>query len=187
MSRLPRKEDINVYDTLDERGAVRSFLGKTREEIQQLLPGKYESLQEDLAFMGPVAFAYYAPAWEEFCRTRPSDDPEGTEDIVRWPLCIISIRCNGLEDEIPGSIAAMRRMLSWCEGFYNSAEGRTYFTEEARFWGYSEPLLSTPPPSCSKPWKNAQRCADASGKHQLSRRRRKMRRLLYPIFADYQY
>lgn len=39
----------------------------------------------------------------------------------------------------------MRRMLSWCEGFYNSAEGRTYFTEEARFWGYSEPLLSTPP------------------------------------------
>ena len=145
MSRLPRKEDINVYDTLDERSAVRSFLGKTREDIQQLLPGKYESLQEDLAFMGPVAFAYYAPAWEEFCRTRPSDDPEGTEDIVRWTLCIISIRCNGLEDETPGSIAAMRRMLSWCEGFYNSPEGRTYFTEEARFWGYAEPLLSTPP------------------------------------------
>ena len=145
MSQLPRQEDINVYDSLDERSAVRSFLGKTREDILQRLPGEYESLQEDLAFMGPVAFAYYAPAWEEFCRTRPSDDPEGTEDIVRWTLCIISNRCNGLEDEIPGSIAAMRRMLSWCEGFYNSAEGRTYFTEEARFWGYSEPLLSTPP------------------------------------------
>ena len=142
---LPRQEDINVYDTLDERSAVRSFLGKTREDILQRLPGEYESLQEDLAFMGPVAFAYYAPAWEEFCRTRPSDDPEGTENIVRWTLCIISIRCNGLEDETPGSIAAMRRMLSWCEGFYNSPEVRAYFTEEARFWGYAEPLLSMPP------------------------------------------
>ena len=71
MSQLPRQEDINVYDSLDERSAVRSFLGKTREDILQRLPGEYESLQEDLAFMGPVAFAYYAPAWEEFCRTRP--------------------------------------------------------------------------------------------------------------------
>lgn len=142
---LPRKEDINVYDTLDERSAVRSFLGKTREDILQRLPREYESLQEDLAFMGPVAFAYYAPAWEEFCRTLPSDNPEETEDIVRWTLCIISIRSNGLEDETPESIAALHRMLSWCEAFYNSPEGRTYFTEEARFWGYAEPLLSMPP------------------------------------------
>lgn len=145
MSPLPRKEDINVYDSLDERSAVRSFLGKTREDILQRLPGEYESLQEDLAFMGPVAFAYYAPAWEEFCRTSPGDNPEETEDIVRWTLCIISIRCNGLEDETPGSIAAMHRMLSWCEAFYNSPEGRAYFTEEARFLGYAEPLLSMPP------------------------------------------
>ncbi len=145
MPRLPRKADINVFDTLDEQCAERHFLGKTREEIHELLLEKYVSLYEDLAYMGPVAFAYYAPAWEEFCRTRPSDNPEETENIVRWTLCIISIRCNGLEDETPGSIAALRRMLSWCESFYNAPETRAYFTEEARFWGYAEPLLSIPP------------------------------------------
>ena len=36
-------------------------------------------------------------------------------------------------------------MLSWCESFYNSPEASAYFTEEARFWGYAEPLLHMPP------------------------------------------
>ena len=51
---LPGKEDINIYDSLDERSAVRNFHGKTLEEIYARLFGEYESLQEDLAFMGPL-------------------------------------------------------------------------------------------------------------------------------------
>lgn len=64
LSNLPRKSDINVYGTLEEIDAVRDFYGKTREEIYQVLLTDYECLQEELAFMGSVAFTYYAPAWE---------------------------------------------------------------------------------------------------------------------------
>ena len=64
MNTLPRKEDINVYDSLDERYAVKEFYGKTREQIFEELTDGYQHMQESLAFMGPVGFAYYAPAWE---------------------------------------------------------------------------------------------------------------------------
>lgn len=147
MSTLPRKEDINVYDSLDERSAVKSFYGKTREEILARLPGEYISLQEDLANMGPVAFAYYAPAWEEFCKRAAAEcEVEELDDIAEWTHCIITCRRIIWEEkETPEALAAMRRMLSFWVDFYNSEVCREYFAEQARFYGYAEELIANPP------------------------------------------
>lgn len=143
MPRLPRKADINVFDTLDEQCAEHHFLGKTREEIRELLLEKYVSLQEDLAFMGPVAFAYYAPAWEQLFGA--FSDMEETDDVAEWTLSIISIRCISLKNETPGSIAAMHRLLDCCERHYNSPARRQYYADKARLYGYAESLIDTPP------------------------------------------
>ena len=143
MNTLPRKEDINVYDSLDERSAVREFYGKTREQIFKELIDGYQYLQESLAFMGPVGFAYYAPAWERLFTH--FDDAEELEEIARWTKCIISIRCNSLDRETPEAIAALHRMLDFCEAFYHSETYRQYCIEEARLYGYAESLIDSPP------------------------------------------
>lgn len=151
MSTLPRKEDINVYDSLDERSAVKNFYGRHLDEIYERLFNEYESLQEDLAFMGPVGFAYYAQAWERFCRAcaeRPDDDEnkmELLESVLEWTQCIISIRCISLDTETPESVAAMHRMLAFWEEYYNSDACRRYYAEQARRYGYAESLIDMPP------------------------------------------
>lgn len=143
MPHLPRKKDINVFDTLDEQCAERHFLGKTREEIHELLLEKYVSLYEDLAYMGPVAFAYYAPAWEQLFGAFA--DIEVTDDVAEWTLSIISIRCISLRNETPESIAAMHHLLACCERYYNSPARHKYYANEARSYGYAESLIGTPP------------------------------------------
>ena len=142
MNPLPRKEDINVYDSLDERSAVREFYGKTREQIFKELIDGYQYLQESLAFMGPVGFAYYAPAWERLFTH--FEQVEELEEIAQWTKCIISIRCNSLDTETPESVAALHRMLELCEKFYHSDAYLNYNIEEARLYGYAESLLSSP-------------------------------------------
>ena len=145
MTPLPRKEDINVYDSLDERYAVKEFYGKTREQIFKELIDGYQHMQESLAFMGPVGFAYYAPAWERlFSHFEQLKDVEEVEEIVQWTKCIISIRCNSLDTETPEAVAALHRMLELCEELYHSDAYLNYYIEEARMYGYAESLLASP-------------------------------------------
>ena len=142
MTPLPRKEDINVYDSLDERYAVKEFYGKTREQIFEELTDGYQHMQESLAFMGPVGFAYYAPAWERLFTH--FEEVEELEEIAQWTKCIISIRCISLDTETSEAIAALHRMLGLCEEFYHSENALNYYVEEARLYGYAESLLASP-------------------------------------------
>ncbi len=127
MSNLPRKSDINVCGTLEEIDAVRDFYGKTKDDIYSELLTNYEKLQEELAFMGPVAFTYYAPAWERLFEAFPS--VEEIDKVVGWTACIINCRSNDLEHETEESTAALRRMLLFCETFYHSKTCTAYYTE----------------------------------------------------------
>ena len=143
MNTQPRKEDINVYDSLDERSAVKEFYGKTREQIFEELTDGYQHMQESLAFMGPVGFAYYAPAWERLFTH--FEQPEELENIVQWTQCIIRIRCISLDTETPEAIAAMHRLLDLCEAFYHSDTYLNHCLEEAHLYGYAESLMTSPP------------------------------------------
>ena len=59
---LPTEDEINVCNSLDEKSAVKDFLGKSRKEAERLFEADYGCYWEDLVFMGPVAFRYYLPA-----------------------------------------------------------------------------------------------------------------------------
>ena len=99
-------------------------------------------MQESLAFMGPVGFAYYAPAWERlFTHFEQVEELEG---IASWTKCIINIRCISLDTETPEALTALHRMLGLCEEFYHSDAYLNYCIAEARMYGYAESLLASP-------------------------------------------
>lgn len=72
-NRLPTAEEINVFDSLDERHAVEVFLGKDLEQAQALFRENFLYYQEDLMFMGPKAFAFYVPAAIGYLLSADSD------------------------------------------------------------------------------------------------------------------
>jgi hypothetical protein len=69
--RPPTREEINVYDSLDERVAVERFLGKNLEEAEALFGENLCRYTEDLMWMGPVAFRYYRRPFGMSARMRP--------------------------------------------------------------------------------------------------------------------
>jgi hypothetical protein len=59
---IPSREDLIVYDCLDEQSACEHFLGKSLEEAEALFRENFLYYQEDLMWMGPRAFHYYVRA-----------------------------------------------------------------------------------------------------------------------------
>ena len=67
--RPPTREEISVYDSLDEQSAVRHFLGKNLEEAEALFRENACHYTEYLMWMGPVAFRYYIHAAIRYVRS----------------------------------------------------------------------------------------------------------------------
>ena len=72
--KIPGREDINVYDSLDERTACDHFLGKNLDEAEAMFQESSIYYQEDLMWMGTVAFRYYLPAVARFIRSEAADE-----------------------------------------------------------------------------------------------------------------
>jgi hypothetical protein len=72
-ARPPTAEEINVFDSLDERCAVENFLGKDLEQAQALFRENFRFYQEDLMWMGPTAFRFYVPAAINYLMSKDSD------------------------------------------------------------------------------------------------------------------
>jgi hypothetical protein len=70
---IPTLEEINVYDSLDERTAVENFLGKDRQEAEALFRKNFLYYQEGLMWMGPRAFCYYLPAALAYVQSQSAD------------------------------------------------------------------------------------------------------------------
>lgn len=133
---LPTEQDINVYDSLDERAAVRNFLGKTREEIYVELKEYFfdcDYLVESFYYLGPKAFAYYIPAWERlyahYRHTESTEEDYGEDSVAYSTLFFLSQRTLLTDNDTPEARAAMLRLLSLCEQHYSSAH---YYTDDER-------------------------------------------------------
>jgi hypothetical protein len=70
---IPSRQDINVYDSLDERSACEHFLGKNLDEAEALIRENLLHYHEDLMWMGPRAFNYYARAAMNYLRSAAAD------------------------------------------------------------------------------------------------------------------
>jgi len=91
---IPLTREINVYDSLDERCAVRNFDGKSLEEAQVMFR-ESEAYGDDMLFMGPKAFEYYFQALVNHIR---SDAATGDEEAVGLLLNCIEFRRKSPED-----------------------------------------------------------------------------------------
>ena len=76
---IPSREDIDVYHSLDEASACKHFLGKSLDEAEALFRDNSIYYQEDLLWMGPVAFRYYIHAAIRYVQ---SGDATGDSDII---------------------------------------------------------------------------------------------------------
>ncbi len=59
---LPTRKDISVFGSLDEKRAIKHFLGKDLRQAEALFRENFGVYAEDLMWMGPRAFCFYVDA-----------------------------------------------------------------------------------------------------------------------------
>ena len=74
---LPTREDINVYDSLDEKSACHHFFGKSLDEAEAMFRESFGYL-EDLRWMGPVAFRFYVHAAIRYVKSDAATEDSDT-------------------------------------------------------------------------------------------------------------
>ena len=101
--RLPTAREINpVPEFLDGQSAERHFLGKTLDEAEALFRENSLYYQENLMFMGVVAFRFYVRA---AIRYLESDAAQGDADMVNCFASLLEYRI-GYERQELRAIAA---------------------------------------------------------------------------------
>ncbi len=98
--RIPRREDINIHDSLDEQAACVHFLGKSLQEAEVMFSGKAGSafyFQEDFIYMGPVAFRFYFPVILTYLQ---SDKAAGDSDTVNSIAHVLEFRVKHYEKSL---------------------------------------------------------------------------------------
>jgi hypothetical protein len=93
---IPTRDEINVFDSLDERSACKHFLGKTVEEAEALFRENSIYYQEAQMWMGPVAFRYYVQAAIHYIK---SPEAAGDSDIVSCLASTLEFRLKGEASE----------------------------------------------------------------------------------------
>ena len=87
---LPVREEINIHDSLDERTACKNFLGKDLEAAETMFQENFMRYQEDLMWMGPVAFQFYVKAATRYIQNPVS---KGDSDAINCFLGLLEFRC----------------------------------------------------------------------------------------------
>lgn len=104
-NRLPTAAEINVHDSLDERTAVQNFLYRSLDEAEKLFRENFEHYQEDLMFMGPIAFCFYVPS---AIRYLLSPDSDGRASAVSAFCMVVEFRLEHDATEITTARPALR-------------------------------------------------------------------------------
>lgn len=85
-SNIPTRDEICIYNSLDERMALKHFLHRSADEIENYFKteaGEAAFYGEDLLHMGPRAFQYYFPAYRHYLEsTEAEDDFETAQSII---------------------------------------------------------------------------------------------------------
>ena len=104
---IPSRQDINVYDSLDERSACEHFLGKSLDEAEALFRESPLYYQGDMMWMGIAAFRYYLPAAVRYIRGEAADS-----DFVACFSGTLEFR---LEYESQGLAPVAEQLVALCD------------------------------------------------------------------------
>jgi hypothetical protein len=105
---LPTAKEINPAEDLDGKCAEKHFLDKTLEQAEALFREAALVYQEDLMFMGPIAFRFYVQAAINYIR---SDAAKGDSDIIN---CFAGILEHRLEFEAEELVPVAPQLASIC-------------------------------------------------------------------------
>src|SRR5262245_60363255 len=122
----PTREEINVYDSLDEQSAVRHFLGKNLEEAEALFRENSLYYTEDLVWMGPVAFRYYIRAAIQYIR---SDAAMGDSSVVSGVACALKSRLEHEADELAPVSVPLAAICAYVVEYANKFKLSEYYEE----------------------------------------------------------
>jgi hypothetical protein len=87
--KLPTAKEIDPYDSLDGQVACKNFLGKSLDEAEVLFRENSLRYQEDLMWMGPVAFRFYVTAVIRYIQ---SEAAAGDYDIINCFVGLLEFR-----------------------------------------------------------------------------------------------
>lgn len=86
---IPTRDEINVYNSPDEQCACKNFLGKNLDEAQELFADNSLTFQEDLMWMGPIAFNFYVNAAIRYIQSKSA---KHDSDIINCFADILEFR-----------------------------------------------------------------------------------------------
>lgn len=92
--KVPTQSEINIYNSLDEMTACDHFLNKTIEQAEMLFIENSSYYQEDLMWMGPLAFNFYLQAVIRYLK---SENSTGDSHLIDCLYEIITFRMNEKE------------------------------------------------------------------------------------------
>jgi hypothetical protein len=140
---LPTEQDINPQgDSYDGAGAVKHFLGKTREQITKEWAEHGHYYEEDLNAMGDRAFCFYLPAVVDYVTTSGNQDADAVSDLCR----VIESR---LEYHFAETRAAFSEVVRFADYALAHAEDFGGFADDS--FGDLRPRLSAIKQKCAEP------------------------------------
>jgi hypothetical protein len=107
-SSIPTANDINVYDSLDERSAVEHFLGKDLKQAEELFRQNFNYYQGDLMWMGPSAFCYYVDAAIAYLLSSAANDDS---DAVNCFCGLVEFQLDGNAEAIAPACGRLRQAV----------------------------------------------------------------------------
>lgn len=114
---LPSAKDINPFGCLDGIVAQKNWLGLNTRQGAELLQQNALRYQEDLMFMGPVAFNFYAESILLYLESQAS-----ASDDVAVHCLLGTIECR-LKEITPARLCVFARIINTIEGnwkkYYN--------------------------------------------------------------------
>ena len=115
---LPTLEEISPTKglDLDEKSALKHFLGKSREQARTLFMENAVYYQEYLRYMGARAFAFY---FRELIPYLESDKSNFDSDVVNGILGTIDLRLDVDKQSIDLAQEAVLDVLSYCLRHYS--------------------------------------------------------------------
>jgi len=113
---LPTAKEINPYGDLDGQCAEKHFLGKTMEEAESLFRKASLTYQEDLMFMGPVAFRFYVRAAINYIE---SESARGDSDMINCFFGILKSRLKNNAKEIAPITTTLAAICSYIVTHYD--------------------------------------------------------------------
>jgi hypothetical protein len=119
---IPTAQDINVYDSLDERSAIEHFLGKNLDEAETMFRDSPYVL-EDFMHMGPKAFCYYIQAFLSYLKSDAStEDSEGAYSFCCMLEFWLEFDVRERVAALPALLDGVRYMISHADKFKNRVE-----------------------------------------------------------------